>query len=264
VTDEARVREHQLNAIARDRLRLFGEVSFEEYTIAWARRLIEQFELAAPANEYERRIQSARRAALRLLTAAEGDDPGEIDTQDERNFEVMVNVVPDVRTTLAALGPDRALELLEVRVRALRPSPDGGNLGDSQVTAAARDLEPRNEPSSLPEWSLDMEVQALGEVLSPDAKRDVRSLATIPMLLLVPVGVAVFIAALFVWGPLINTLLGLFGQLPPDGLADRPRSDVERALLLALFVGPPLVVTLLVFRVLIRGLPTWFRRILNW
>jgi hypothetical protein len=134
---EGRIR-HMYGAIARDRSRLFGEVSNEEYAEAWAHRLIDVIPESQAQDEYHRRVQSARRAAVALIGEASGVERPAADPQDRENFDDLVAAFPDIATG-ENLGPDRALDLLRWRVDRLRgvpPTPEEASASRSQTTKA--------------------------------------------------------------------------------------------------------------------------------
>jgi len=105
VTDEERRRLHGTEAIARDRYRVWGDLSDDEYAIAWSRRLVELLPVAEPRDQWQAQMQAARRVAASRIDALDAGTPfPDVLSDDEESFYDLLRVVPDIETHIRMLG----------------------------------------------------------------------------------------------------------------------------------------------------------------
>lgn len=223
MTDEERRQRHAIEAIARDRYRVWGDIPDEEYVVAWSRRLVDILPVAEPQDHWQAQLQSARRAAAANIAAVDsGKALPEVDPEDERNINELLNAVPDIETHVRMVGT--------------------GPGGDD----AEPDAKQSGQQSSTGE-----RVEEAAAVLDQVARGRVSALLFIGVLGL-PLGCAFIvslIALMVVFGGAL-TLIGLGTSPVPNFIAFG-----------AAFVGAVAVVVL-VYRKLIVRVP-WLRRLVN-
>lgn len=110
-------------AIARDRFRVWGDLSDEDYLIAWSRRLVQILAVAEPQNEHEAELQSARRVAASTVAAVDAGEPWpDLDPADEQNFDALVQVSPDIETHVKMVSRAGTWEDYEALAHTAPPS----------------------------------------------------------------------------------------------------------------------------------------------
>jgi hypothetical protein len=123
LTDEERRQRHSIDAIARDRHRVWGDISDEEYVVAWSRRLVDILPVAEPQDDWQAQLQSARRVAAARISARDmGMAPPEVDAEDERNLNELLNVVPDIETHVRMVGTGPGGDIEPGGTRSSRPT----------------------------------------------------------------------------------------------------------------------------------------------
>ena len=210
-------------AIARDRFRVWGNLTDHDYLVAWSRRLVELVDVAEPHDEHEAELQAARRVAVALLEAEDAGEPWPaVDLADEAAFDAL-QVWPDI----------------DLHVRIVR-----GEATQEEFDALARTAPP--EPVTTSE-----RLAQYAEVVH-DVSRGRSSGFLFMAILVFPLGCA-FVAAFLIAITIIGALLALIG------LADSQFAG-QVALVGAIAIAAAVVVA--VYRRVIPRLP-WLRRLVN-
>lgn len=224
MTDEEQRQRHGTEAIARDRYRVWGDLSDQEYTIAWSRRLVYLLPIAEPRDQWQAQMQAARRVASSAVAAVDAGKPWpDMDPEDEKSFNELLSVVPDIETHVRMLGPSAGSE-------------------DSEESITAEPLPPRTAGARLEETAATLDQVTGGRV----------SAVMFIGVLGLPLGCAFilgFVALILVFG----------GALALIGLDKSPVANEVG--LAAAFIGA-VVVVVLVYRKLILRVP-WLRRLIN-